>query len=260
MAKTNEKDANDGIIKNNLRIYEQARSVPASALKRILGGRLKGMSDVNPMFRIKRITEIFGPCGFGWKYEIVSQKFETQGQEVKCFMQINLYVKMDDKWSEPIPGVGGSDFVSREKNGLFVNDECEKMALTDALSVAMKALGVAADVYWGKDGESVNTDSKYVYNTQPQQQQSAPQQAKQADKPAQPAQPAPKPYPELDLEQALVAEAEASNAQSTAELTAIWNKYTTESSQFYHPAYKNQNDVFFKAVKTRGAQLKAEGK
>ena len=77
---------------------------------------------------------------------------------------------------------------------------------------------------------------------------------------AQPAQPAPQPYPELDLEKALVAESEASNAQSTAELTAIWNKYTTESSQFYHPAYKNQNDVFFKAVKTRGAQLKAEGK
>ena len=73
-------------------------------------------------------------------------------------------------------------------------------------------------------------------------------------------QPAPQPYPELDLEKALLAEAEASNAQSTAELTSIWNKYTSESSQFYHPAYKNQNDVFFKAVKTRGAQLKAEGK
>lgn len=89
------------------------------------------------------------------------------------------------------------------------------------------------------------------------QQQATPKQAKQAAKPAQPA---PQPYPELDLEKALLAEAEASNAQSTAELTAIWNKYTTESSQFYHPAYKNQNGVFFKAVKTRGAQLLAEGK
>lgn len=256
MAKTNEKDANESIIKNNLRIYEQARSVPASALKRILGGRLKGMSDVNPMFRIKRITEIFGPCGFGWKYEIVSQKFETQGQEVKCFMQINLYVKMDDKWSEPIPGVGGSDFVSREKNGLFVNDECEKMALTDALSVAMKALGVAADVYWGKDGESVNTDSKYAYNTQPQQQQSAPQQTKQAAKPAQPA---PQPYPELDMEKELLAESEANQAQSSAELTAIWNKYTLKTSPHYHPAF-SKDGVFRKAVASRGQQLKAEGK
>ena len=101
-------------------------------------------------------------------------------------------------------------------------------------------------------------DTKDADTDEYAKQQAAKPTQKQAPKPA--AQPAPKPYPELDLEQALVAEAEASNAQSTAELTAIWNKYTTESSQFYHPAYKNQNDVFFKAVKTRGAQLKAEGK
>lgn len=104
-------------------------------------------------------------------------------------------------------------------------------------------------------------DTKDADTDEYAKQQATKPTQKQAPKPAaQPAQPAPKPYPELDLEQALVAEAEASNAQSTAELTAIWNKYTTESSQFYHPAYKNQNDVFFKAVKTRGAQLKAEGK
>ena len=104
-------------------------------------------------------------------------------------------------------------------------------------------------------------DTKDADTDEYAKQQAAKPTQKQAPKlAAQPAQPAPKPYPELDLEQALVAESEASNAQSTAELTAIWNKYTTESSQFYHPAYKNQNDVFFKAVKTRGAQLKAEGK
>jgi len=89
------------------------------------------------------------------------------------------------------------------------------------------------------------------------QQQAPKQQAKQAAKPAQPA---PQPYPELDMEKELLAEGEANMAQSTAELTAVWNKYTTKSSQFYHPAYKNENGVFFKAVKSRGAQLKAEGK
>lgn len=104
-------------------------------------------------------------------------------------------------------------------------------------------------------------DTKDADTDEYAKQQAAKPAQKQASKPAaQPAQPAPQPYPELDLEQALLAEAEASNAQSTAELTAIWSKYTTESSQFYHPAYKNKNDVFFKAVKTRGAQLKAEGK
>lgn len=254
MAKTNEKQADEEAVKKNLSVYEQARQVPASALTKILGGRLKGMSDINPMFRIKRITEIFGPCGFGWKYEIVSQKFETQGQEVKCFMQINLYVKMDGQWSEPIPGVGGADFVSREKNGLFVNDECEKMALTDALSVAMKALGIAADVYWDKDGKAVNTGSKYAYSTQPQQAQ--PQPIMQAAKPAQPA---PQPYPELDMEKELLAESEANQAQSSAELTAIWNKYTLKTSPHYHPAFSKEG-VFRKAVAARGQQLKSEGK
>ena len=68
MATTKEKE------QDNLAIYEKAREVPKTALKQIYGGRLKGMSDINPMFRIKRITEIFGPCGFGWKYEIVEKK------------------------------------------------------------------------------------------------------------------------------------------------------------------------------------------
>ena len=115
------------------------------------------MSDVNPMWRIKVMTETFGLCGFGWKYEIVKQWHESYGQEVKAFCNINLYVKVEDEWSEAIPGTGGSSFVAIERNGPFVSDESEKMALTDALSVAMKALGVAADVYYSKDKQQFDT-------------------------------------------------------------------------------------------------------
>ena len=50
----------------NLGIYESVRKVPVSALKTISSGRLKGMSDINPMWRIKKLTEQFGPCGIGW--------------------------------------------------------------------------------------------------------------------------------------------------------------------------------------------------
>lgn len=89
-----------------------------------------------------------------------------------------------------------------------------------------------------------------------QQQQAAPKQAKQAAKPAQPA---PQPYPELDMEKELLAESEANQAQSSAELTAIWNKYTLKTSPHYHPAF-SKDGVFRKAVASRGQQLKAEGK
>jgi len=144
---------------NNLRFYEQLRKVPQEALKTIGAGRLKGMSDINPVFRIKAMTEAFGPCGIGWKYEIIKQWQETYGQEVKSFTNINLYIKVDGEWSDPIPGTGGATIVEVNSKGAYVNDEGHKMSLTDALSVAMKSLGVAADVYYSKDIK--NFDTKY---------------------------------------------------------------------------------------------------
>lgn len=157
------KKADENIENSNLSVYNKVRKVPPTALKTIGAGRLKGMSDVNPMFRIKILTEIFGVCGFGWKYEVTRQWTETYGNEIKGFCNINLYVKMNGEWSEPIFGTGGSSFVTMERNGAYVNDEVFKMALTDALSVAMKSLGVAADVYFAKDAD---LGTKYAIDEQ----------------------------------------------------------------------------------------------
>lgn len=146
---------------SNLEIYEKVRQVPENAQKTIRGGRLKGMTDINPMWRIKTLTEQFGPCGFGWYYEIFERWTEPAGNgEVTANVKINLYIRDGDKWSAPVVGVGGSMLASNEKNGLYVNDECFKMALTDAISVACKALGVGADIYWQKDSTKYNDDKK----------------------------------------------------------------------------------------------------
>ena len=136
----------------NLELYNAVRSVPAEAKKEIRGGRLNGKTDINPMWRIKKLTEQFGPCGFGWKYTIDREWLETGANgEISAFMDISLYYKYNGEWSEAVPGTGGSAFIAKEKAGLYTSDECYKMALTDALSVACKALGIAADVYWDKD-------------------------------------------------------------------------------------------------------------
>lgn len=141
----------------NLCLYERIRKVPQEAVKTIAAGRLKGMSDINPMWRIKKLTEEFGICGFGWKYEIIRMWNENGGNGVvSSFVHINLFVKMGGEWSEAIQGIGGSPFVTNEKNGLYTSDECYKMALTDAISVACKALGMGADVYWEKDSTKYN--------------------------------------------------------------------------------------------------------
>ena len=137
---------------SKLTLWEKVRQVPPTAKREIQAGRLKGKTDINPMWRIKLLTEIYGPCGTGWRYEI-TRKWTEQGgnSEIAAFVDIDLYVKDGDEWSHAIPGTGGSMLIANERNGLYTNDECYKMALTDAISVACKALGVGADVYWDKD-------------------------------------------------------------------------------------------------------------
>lgn len=144
----------------NLSIWDALKSPPTSALKQIGGGRLRGFTDVNPQWRYKAMTEQFGVCGVGWKYDILKLWLESAGDEVCAFAEVSLSIKVDGEWSDPIPGVGGSMILAKESGGLHVSDECYKMAITDALSVAMKMIGVAADIYAGLFDGSKYTEEK----------------------------------------------------------------------------------------------------
>lgn len=156
-------------MNKNLDLYNKVRAVPDSAQREIKGGRLAGKTDINPMWRIKTLTENFGACGFGWRYEIIDKRLEKgANDEVAAFVDINLYIKINGEWSEPIQGTGGSMFVAKEKNGLYTSDECFKMALTDAISVACKALGVGADIYWNKDKTKYSNTTSEPLMTQTQ--------------------------------------------------------------------------------------------
>ena len=135
------------MMKDNLEILELGWDVPEEAKKPISGGRLNGKTDISPMWRIKRLTEMFGPCGIGWWYVIKDQRLlEGADKEVKAFVDIDLYYRWGEQVSQPIPGVGGNTFVEK---GKYTSDECFKMALTDAISVAAKAIGVGGSVYSG---------------------------------------------------------------------------------------------------------------
>ena len=144
----------------NLSIYERVRNVPEEAKKAIEAGRLKGKNDINPMWRIKKLTEVFGPAGFGWYTEVVRTWTEaSESGEMAVFVDIHLFVKKDGEWSRPIFGNGGNRLIANEKkyeNGQYVlvpylDDDAYKKAYTDAISVAAKALGIGADVYFEKD-------------------------------------------------------------------------------------------------------------
>ena len=140
-------------MKKNMEIYDKVREVPEEAKKTITGGRLKGFTDINPMWRIQTLTELFGPCGIGWFIDPGTFEHwieEAKNGEAIANVKFDLYIKVGDEWSKPILGIGGSRFVTSDKSGQFVSDECYKMATTDAISVACKNLGFGADIYWSQ--------------------------------------------------------------------------------------------------------------
>lgn len=149
-------------LEDKMKVYNVLATPPNDAIREIKGGNLKGFSDINPQWRYEVLTDVFGMCGIEWKYTI--DKWFTQEVstgEIMIFVQVSLYVKQDDKWSDPIPAFGGDYLVKRDRNGIHGNDEAMKMAITDALGTASKMLGVAADVYRGIVAHGAS-DSKYA--------------------------------------------------------------------------------------------------
>lgn len=145
-----------------MEIWNKLKDTPEEAKRPITGGRLNGFTDIKPMWRFKRLTEAFGPCGIGWTYTILSQR-EVDGAngEVAVTVDIALRIKYGGEWSQPIPGTGGNMLMKTENGKLSTNDEAYKMALSDAIGTACKALGMSEDIYMsgkGRDG------SKYQGN------------------------------------------------------------------------------------------------
>ncbi|MDY6857330.1 MAG: hypothetical protein SWO11_22030 [Thermodesulfobacteriota bacterium] len=142
-------------------LWNKVKRPPASVLKKIEGGRLNNFTDISPQWRLQVLTEQFGPCGIGWKYTMDDfWAVPVPTDQMIAFAKVTLYIKNDgmETWSDGIPGVGGSMLVAQEKKGLYASDEAYKMAVTDALSVSCKALGIGADIYLGLwDGSKYKT-------------------------------------------------------------------------------------------------------
>lgn len=137
-------------MSDKMELWNKVSKPPASALKKIKGGRISGMTDIKPQWRIKVMTEVYGLCGIGWKFEIKRLWTESgSAEQVLAFAEVELFIKVNDKWSDGIPGNGGNMLVAREKAGLHSSDEAFKMAITDALSTSMKMIGVASEIYEG---------------------------------------------------------------------------------------------------------------
>ena len=143
-------------IDANMRVYSAVRAVPQSAVKPIKGGSYgaAGLSDINPQWRIERMTELFGPVGTGWTWEPVEV---TEREGVLYGHVVVRYYDKDGNESKPIHGYGGTKFGGRDDSDIY------KSTMTDAVSNALRYLGVGADVWYKPDraGDQQQYDTKY---------------------------------------------------------------------------------------------------
>jgi hypothetical protein len=145
-----------------MRYWDQCKTPPDAMLKEISGGRLAGKTDIKPQWRIQAMTEMFGPAGTGWWYEIKAQKeYPIADGQIALFVDILLFYQIEKVVSYGIPATGCSLLVEKEKSGLHLDKDAAKKALTDALGVAMTRLGVAADVYMGIHEKKQGEQKKY---------------------------------------------------------------------------------------------------
>lgn len=139
---------------DNLHIFKMVQSVPQEAQRPFTSDYGKKLTEIDPMWRIKKLTELFGAAGEGWYTEVTRQESVSFSTGETCiFTDVNLYIKdsKTGKWSKPIRGTGGNKLAMMTKDGLIVDDEAYKKAYTDALGIACKALGFGADIYAGKE-------------------------------------------------------------------------------------------------------------
>lgn len=143
---------------DNMRIYNAGRAVPPGAVKKITGGAYgkAGLSDINPQWRIEKMTELFGPCGIGWTW----QPEDIRIEEGLCLAHVTVRYREESggAFSEPVHGYGGTVMGK-------MNDDSDvlKSTFTDAVSNALRYIGIGADVWYkpGRGAADNQFDTKY---------------------------------------------------------------------------------------------------
>ena len=146
----------------NKALWRRAFTTDPRAVKAITGKQYQGNSP-KPYWIVERLTDEFGPCGIGWGFTILSERFERFGEHESLHIAVvRLWYTMDGKRGEfEQVGQTRASYMSAgsaTKPGRFIVDEdAPKKSVTDALVKCASYLGFAGDIFSG-----MWDDSKYV--------------------------------------------------------------------------------------------------
>jgi hypothetical protein len=154
-------------MSKNLEVWDKVRRVPPEHLKGFTrGGGFKGTA-IKPMWSIHAMTEQFGPCGEGWGID--EPKFQVvpgNNSEVMVYCYVSIW---HGSREHKVFGTGGDKVVSHIRANEQYNrperwendDEAFKKAFTDAVTNALKFIGVGADIHMGLwDGNKYVNEKK----------------------------------------------------------------------------------------------------
>ncbi|MBQ0528522.1 hypothetical protein SGI36_09955 [Providencia rettgeri] len=160
---------------NNLNIWKQVQRTDSRFTKPLDGVGFVGTS-INSTYMFMRATEIFGPIGEGWGYEIIEEKmidgkplvepvldahhkqvamrFLRDGDGTLLFEQnhsikIRFWYIIEGETRGEFESYGATPYRYQSKQGIRTDGEVIKKSLTDAIKKALSMLGFSSDVFMG---------------------------------------------------------------------------------------------------------------
>ncbi|MBG3129623.1 hypothetical protein I4674_07405 [Proteus mirabilis] len=160
---------------NNLNIWKRVQRTDPRFTKPLEGMGFIGTS-INSTYMFMRATEIFGPIGEGWGYEVLEEKFidgkplvepvldERNKQVATRFLRdsdgslfceqnhsikIRFWYIIECETRGEFESYGATPYRYQTNYGIKVDGEAIKKSLTDAIKKALSMLGFSSDVFMG---------------------------------------------------------------------------------------------------------------
>lgn len=138
----------------NTEIWRKAFTTDPKFVKPITGKQYHGSSP-NPYWVVSRATEIFGPCGIGWGYNILNERIERFSEtDTVHIAMVEVWFMHEDKRGS-FQHIGQTKMSYKTSKGsMMLDEDAPKKSVTDALIKGLSMIGFAGDIFSGRWDDS----------------------------------------------------------------------------------------------------------
>lgn len=159
---------------SNTRIWDQVSVTDPSATKNFTSmGGFRGTA-IKPTYLMLKATEVFGPCGEGWGWTVLEDRFDEGGPlqaptkewpdapriNAKLHtLKVQLWYLGKDGQKCTVEHYGHTPFVYFQQGKIMTDWEAAKKSLTDAIGKCLQPLGFSADIHMGMFDDAAYVDA-----------------------------------------------------------------------------------------------------